>query len=449
MTEIATSDFRHPHRHIRLDTILRLRWLAALGQLAAIFIVAQGLEFDLPVIPCVAIVGLSAAVNLALQIAFNPMQRLEPIYAAALLALNIVELAALLFFTGGLQNPFSFLFLAPVLISATALPIRLTIALGVLAVACASALVFFHQPLPWDSDDPLVLPPIYLFGVWLSIVVAIGVTSLYAFQVTEEARKLSNALAATELVLTREQHLTQIDGLAAAAAHELGTPLSTIFLIARELEKSVHDNDHIAADLKTLREQAQRCRDILAKITQLSSSGAPFDRMPLSTLIEETVAPHRDFDVAIKVRLAVAATREPVGARNPAILYGVGNILENAVDFARTTVEVNAWWNAETVEIIVSDDGPGIAPDMLKRIGEPYLSRRRSTDEDQSAHTGLGLGIFIARTLLERTGAKVSFSNRTFPDHGAVVQIAWPRERFEADEPVAESVSWNGSNHPE
>ena len=153
------------------------------------------------------------------------MQRLEPVYAAALLALNIVELAGLLFFTGGLQNPFSFLFLAPVLISATALPIRLTIALGVLAVACASVLVFFHLPLPWDSDDPLVLPPIYLFGVWLSIVVAIGVTSLYAFQVTEEARKLSDALAATELVLTREQHLTQLDGLAAAAAHELGTPL--------------------------------------------------------------------------------------------------------------------------------------------------------------------------------------------------------------------------------
>lgn len=446
MTEIAGSDFRHPHRHVRLDTILRLRWLAALGQLAAIFIVAQGLDFDVPVIPCVAIVGLSAIANLVLQIAFNPMQRLEPVYAAALLALNIVELAALLFLTGGLQNPFSFLFLAPVLISATALPIRLTIALGVLAVACASALVFFHLPLPWDSDDPLVLPPIYLFGVWLSIVVAIGVTSLYAFQVTEEARKLSNALAATELVLTREQHLTQIDGLAAAAAHELGTPLATIFLISRELEKMVHDNDQLSGDLKTLREQAQRCREILSKITQLSSSGAPFDRMPLSTLIEETVAPHRDFGVAIKVRLAVAATREPVGARNPAILYGVGNILENAVDFARTTVEVNAWWNADTVEIIISDDGPGIAPDMLNRIGEPYLSRRRSTDEDQSKHGGLGLGIFIARTLLERTGAKVSFTNRTFPDHGAVVQIAWPRERFEADETTGETDSWNGSS---
>ena len=433
MTDVAASDFRHPRRYVRLDTILRLRWLAVLGQLAAIFVVVQGLEFDVEVAPCVTIIGLSALLNLALQVAFNTMQRLEPAYAAALLALNIIELAGLLFFTGGLENPFSFLFLAPVLISATALPIRLTIALGALAVVCASVLVYFHLPLPWDGDEPLVLPPIYLFGVWLSIAVAIGVTSLYAFQVAEEARQLSDALAATELVLTREQHLTQLDGLAAAAAHELGTPLSTIFLISRELENTVHDS-HIAGDLKTLREQAQRCRDILGKITQLSSTGAPFDRMPLSTLIEETVAPHRDFDVAIKVRIAVAATSEPVGTRNPAVLYGVGNILENAVDFARATVEVNAWWNNETVEIIISDDGPGIAPDVLKRIGEPYLSRRRNADENQSEHSGLGLGVFIARTLLERTGAKVSFTNRVFPDHGAVVQITWPRSRFEASE---------------
>src|SRR6201993_3202784 len=304
MTDIAASHFRPPRRPVRLDTILRLRWLAVLGQLAAIFIVAQGLEFDVPVIPCVAIVGLSAALNLALQIAFNPMQRLEPANAAALLALNIIELAALLFLTGGLQNPFSFLFLAPVLISATALPVRLTIALGLLAVACASVLVFFHLPLPWDFDEPLMLPPIYLLGVWLSIVLAIGVTSLYAFQVTEEARQLADALAATELVLAREQHLTQLDGLAAAAAHELGTPLSTIVLVSRELEKTLADtpqaNSQVTGDIKTLREQAQRCRDILSKITQLSSTGAPFDHMKLLTLIEERVARHGDSCVAFK-----------------------------------------------------------------------------------------------------------------------------------------------------
>jgi two-component system sensor histidine kinase RegB len=431
MTEIAASDFRHPQRHVRLDTILRLRWLAALGQLTAIFIVAQGLEFEFAVVPCLIIVSVSAVVNLALQIAFNPMQRLDPVHAAALLGFNILELAALLFFTGGLQNPFSFLFLAPVLISATALPVRLTIALGATAMACATVLLVFYLPLPWDTEEPLVLPTIYLFGVWLSILLAIGVTSLYSFQVTEEARKLSDALAATELVLAREQHLTQIDGLAAAAAHELGTPLSTIALVSRELERALAGNTDVAADIKTLREQTQRCRDILTKITQLSATGAPFDQMKLSTLIEETVAPHRDFGVAIKIRIAISGTKEPVGSRNPAILYGVGNLLENAVDFARAEVEVDAWWNNDTVEIVISDDGPGFAPDILKRIGEPYLSRRRASDEAAGEHQGLGLGVFIARTLLERTGATVAFSNRIFPDHGAVVQIVWPRRRFE------------------
>ncbi|QIO37078.1 ActS/PrrB/RegB family redox-sensitive histidine kinase [Bradyrhizobium sp. 1(2017)] len=439
MTEIADSDFHHAQRHIRLDTILRLRWLAVLGQLAAIFIVAQGLEFNVEIAPCVSIIALSAALNLGLQTAANPMQRLEPMQAAGLLALNIVELAGLLFFTGGLQNPFSFLFLAPVLISATALPARFTFGLGLLAVACASILFFFHFSLPWDSDDPLVLPPVYLVGVWLSIALAIGVTSLYSFQVTEEARKLADALAATELVLTREQHLTQLDGLAAAAAHELGTPLATIFLISRELEKTVKDAS-ISADLKTLREQTQRCRDILSKITQLSSTGAPFDHMKLSELIEEVVAPHRDFGVDIKVRIAVAVAAEPVGSRNPAILYGIGNIVENAVDFARTTVEVNAWWNKDHIELVISDDGPGIPPDILNRIGEPYLSRRRPQDEGGSERRGLGLGVFIARTLLERTGAKVSFTNRTFPEHGAVVQITWPRQRFEAIETLEETI---------
>lgn len=441
MTDTTVPEFRYHRRFVRLDTILRLRWLAVLGQLAAIFIVAQGLEFDVPILPCVAVIGFSAVLNLSLQIAFNPRQQLQPIWAATLLALNIAELAVLLFFTGGLQNPFSFLFLAPVLISATALTTRLTLALGLLAIACATALGFVHMPLPWNSDEPLALPPIYMTAVWLSIVLAIGVTSLYTFQVTDEASKLSDALAATELVLAREQHLTQLDGLAAAAAHELGTPLATIFLISRELEKTVDPSNPLAAELKTLSEQSKRCRDILAKLTQLSSSGAPFDQMRLSTLIEESVAPHRDFGIAIKVRIAVAGTSEPVVKRNPAILYGVGNILENAVDFAREAVEVNAWWNADTVEIVISDDGPGIAPDMLKRIGEPYLSRRPSIEEAQSQHGGLGLGIFIARTLLERTGAKIAFTNRPFPDHGAVAHISWPRDRFETVETAEDATA--------
>src|SRR6267154_5042732 len=348
MSDLSIEQQHHPMRSVRLDTLVRLRWLAVLGQSAAVLVVHDGFDFEVPFWACLAVIAAYGAVNVVLRLRFRWNQRLEPQHAAWLLALDIIELAVLLFLTGGLQNPFSFLFAGPVLISAAALPARMTLMLAGFAILCATVLMFVHYPLPWSSDDPLELPQPYMIGVWLSILLCIGYISIYAWQIIEESRQLAEALAATEIVLTREQHLTQLDGLAAAAAHELGTPLSTIFLISRELEKSLGDNSQLAGDIKTLREQAQRCRDILAKITQLSATGAPFDRMPLSTLIEESVAPHRDFGVAIKVRIAVAGTSEPVGTRNPAILHGVGNILENAVDFARTTVEVNAWWNTET-----------------------------------------------------------------------------------------------------
>jgi two-component system, sensor histidine kinase RegB len=436
MSDDAATDFREPRPHVRLDTILRLRWLAVLGQLATIFVVEQGLDFDLPLIPCLMVIAFSATVNIVLQIAFNPMRRLEPKHAAGLLALMIAELDALLFLTGGTENPFVILVLAPALIAATALPPRLTLALAAFAATSATVLTFWHLPLPWAEGNPLVIPITYTIASWIATLVAIGVTSLYAFQATEQSRKLSDALAAAELVLTREQHLTQIDGLAAAAAHELGTPLSTITLIVREIEKSLDPASPIAADVRMLREQTQRCRDILTKLTQLSAD-APFDRMRISALVEEAVAPHRGFGIAIRIRQTAPSKNEPVTRRNPAVLYGLGNILENAVDFARETVEVDAWWDSRNVEIVIADDGPGIAPDILRKIGEPYLSRRPA----DSGSGGLGLGVFIARTLLERSGAKVSFRNRIFPAHGAIVHVMWPREAFEIEEPRLEAAN--------
>jgi len=437
MSDDAATDFREPRPQVRLDTILRLRWLAVLGQLATIFVVEQGLDYDLPLIPCLVVIAFSSAVNIALQIAFNPMRLLQPLHAAGLLALMIAELDALLFLTGGMDNPFLILVLAPALIAATALPPRLTLALAGFAAASSTVLTFWHLPLPWTENPPFEVPMTYSIASWIATLVAIGVTTLYAYQATEQSRKLSDALAATELVLTREQHLTQLDGLAAAAAHELGTPLSTITLIVRELEKSLAADSPIAGDVKTLREQTQRCRDILTKLTQLSSSDAPFDRMRLSALVEEAVAPHRGFGIAIRIRQTAPARNEPVTRRNPAVLYGLGNILENAVDFARETVEVDAWWDSRNVEIVIADDGPGIAPDILRKIGEPYLSRRPA----DSGSGGLGLGIFIARTLLERSGAKVSFRNRVFPAHGAIVHIMWPREAFEIEETQLEPAN--------
>jgi two-component system sensor histidine kinase RegB len=422
----------HPRRNVRLDTLVRLRWLAIIGQTTAVLGVYYGLDFDLPIYACLAVIALATWLNVALRLRFQITQRLDPDRAAWLLAFDIAELAVLLFLTGGLQNPFAFLFLGPVLLSATALPPRFTLMLGGFAVACATALVFAHYPLPWDSDDPLKLPPIYMMGVWLSILLAIGFIGVYAWQITEESRQLADALAATELVLAREQHLSQLDGLAAAAAHELGTPLSTIAVIAKELENAIAKEAPHGDDVRLLREQATRCRDILSKLTELSSGGAPFDRMPLSALIEEVVAPHRNFGVAIDVALPAERRDEPEGARNPAILYGLGNLLENAVDFARERVTVSAQWSEDTVEVAISDDGPGFAPEIMARIGEPYVtSRHRNLKEPDEEPTGLGLGFFIAKTLLERSGAVLSFENRAVPARGAVVKLRWRREDFE------------------
>jgi two-component system sensor histidine kinase RegB len=418
-------------RQVRLDTLLRLRWFAIIGQTIAVVVVYYGLDFELPIWPCLAVIVLAVWLNVMLRVRFSASQRIEPDRAAWLLAFDTAELAALLFLTGGLQNPFAFLFLAPVLLSATALPPRLTLILGGFAMLCATILLFVHYPLPWENEDPLDLPWIYMLGVWLSILLSILFIGLYAWQITEEGRQLAEALAATELVLEREQHLSQLDGLAAAAAHELGTPLSTISVIAKELERAIPPDSPHAEDVRLLREQSQRCRGILAKLTELSASGEPFDRMPLTALIEEVVAPHRNFGVAIEVAVPQQVA-PPVGARNPAILYGLGNLLENAVDFAQKRVEVAADWNGEDVAVTISDDGPGFAPEIMDRIGEPYVrSSKRRRMNAGSETTGLGLGFFIAKTLLERSGATLNFENRAFPDRGAVVRVHWGREDFE------------------
>ena len=422
-------------RSVRLDTLVRLRWLAVIGQTITVLVVYWGLDFELPIWACLAVIALAAWLNVAVRIRFPSMHRLEPERAAWLLAFDTAELAVLLFLTGGLQNPFALLFLGPVLISATALPPRMTLMLGCFAIGCATLLIFVHGPLPWDNEIPLELPSIYVAGVWLSILLAIAFIGLHAWEITEDSRQLADALAATELVLAREQHLSQLDGLAAAAAHELGTPLSTITLIAKELELSIKPDSEHAEDVRLLSEQAKRCRTILGKLTELSS-GEPFDRMKLSTLIEEVIAPHRNFGVAINVALAANGFAEPIGGRNPAILYGLGNLVENAVDFAKERVEVAASWNGQDIDVTISDDGPGFAPEIMERIGEPYVTTHRrkhpSVDGEAPAHaSGMGLGFFIAKTLLERSGATLDFENRPSPEHGALVHVRWERGDFE------------------
>jgi two-component system sensor histidine kinase RegB len=430
MSTLDLERLHLPRRNVRLDTLIRLRWLSVIGQTVAVLVVYLGLEFDLPIWGCLSVIALSAWLNIALRVRFTAARRLEPSRAAWLLAFDIAELGALMYLTGGLENPFSFFFLGPVLLSATALPARMTIMLGAFAILCVTLLVFFHLPLPWSEDMPApFLPDTYVVAIWLSILLAIFFIGIYAWQITEESRQLVNAMAAAELVLAREQHLTQLDGLAAAAAHALGTPLSTISVIAKELEREMDPKSPHAEDIRLLREQAQRCRDILSKLGELPAESAHYDRLPLSGLLEEVAAPHRDFGIASDVKLA--GSDQPFGTRNPAILYGLGNLVENAVDFARERVEIAADWDDQTLTVVISDDGPGFAPEVMTRIGDPYVRSRRRRRMYASDDTGLGLGFFIAKTLLERSGARLTFANRNFPESGAVVTIRWPRDVFE------------------
>ena len=436
----SSPDIVQAARTVRLTTLIALRWFAVLGQTVTVLVVHYGLEFEVPLAACLSVIALSAWLNVAMRMHFRNVQRLAPRPVALLLGYDIAQLTVLMTLTGGIENPFAFLILAPVLIAAISLPLRHTLPLGVLAAACSTLIAFYFWPLPWTSNEQLVLPPLYILAIWVANLVAIVFIGAYAWQVAEEGRLMADALTATELVLAREQHLSQLDGLAAAAAHELGTPLSTIVVVAKELQLALGPGSPHADDVKLLREQAQRCREILGKLSALPADGAPFQRAKLSVLIDEVAAPHRNFGIAIDVVLPPQREGEPVTERSPAILYGLGNLVENAVDFAQARVEIAVRWSEQDVAVTISDDGPGFPSEILARIGEPYVtSRRRSGAE--SEESGLGLGFFIAKTLLERTGAALAFLNRPAPDKGAVVRVRWARGDFET---TAESILGGG-----
>jgi two-component system sensor histidine kinase RegB len=419
-------------RNVRLKTLVGLRWLAVVGQAIAVLGVHYVLEFEVPLAACLSVIALSGWLNVAMSMHFRNVQRLPPRSVALLLGYDIAQLTTLTMLTGGIENPFAFLILAPVLIAAISLPLRFTLPLGVFAVACSTFISFYFWPLPWTTNEQLVLPPLYIIGIWIANLVAIVFIGAYAWQVAEEGRLMADALTATELILAREQHLSQLDGLAAAAAHELGTPLSTISLVAKELQNALGPDSPHAEDVKLLREQAHRCREILGKLSALPAEGTPFQRAKLSLLIDEVVAPHRNFGITIDVVLPEERSGEPVMPRSPAILYGLGNLVENAVDFASDRVEIAVRWSEQDVAVTISDDGPGFSSEILARIGEPYVTsrRRRGTDGEEG---GLGLGFFIAKTLLERSGAALAFLNRQSPDTGAVVRVRWPRGELQAE----------------
>jgi two-component system, sensor histidine kinase RegB len=435
---------------LRLQTTIRLRWFAVVGQLLAVLFVYFGLGFDLPIGWCLLLISASAWLNVFLRLWFPARHRVEAAFATFLLAYDVFQLSVLLYLTGGIENPFTVLLAAPVTVSAATLPPRHTVALGAIALVASAGLVFAHYPLPWIPGSVLDLPTLYKIGTFAGVASCMVFIALYGWRLSKEGRQMSAALAATELVLAREQKLHALDGLAAAAAHELGTPLSTIVLVAKELERELPPGSAMADDIALLRTQAERCREILQTLTRKPSESDPLHAsLTISQLIEEAVAPHSVFPVQIEIDcgayvgsdlngVAETTQTEPIGERRPGLIYGVGNLIENAVEFARSKVTIRARWNEREVLITIMDDGPGFSPDVIDALGEPYVTTRRSagTKLDDGKATGLGLGFFIAKTLLERSGASVGMANRALPDRGAIVSVAWPRHAFEGREPA-------------
>lgn len=434
----AKGIFSERESQLRLQTSVRLRWVAILGQLAAVGVVTGLYGYAMPVASCLVLIALSAWLNVYLSIRFPARHRLNTRFATSLLAYDVLQLGALLYLTGGIQNPFAVLMAAPVTVSAATQPMRSTMLLGAITLATAAFLVTQYHPLPWIEGFRFELPRDYKLGVLAAILASTVFLAIYTWRISKEARQMSAALAATDMVLASEQRLHALDGLAAAAAHELGTPLSTIVLVAKELERDLGQESRYIEDLTLLRTQAQRCREILQKLTKKPDEQDPMHAtVSVREIIDEAVAPHRMSGKRVIISAApimgaeAEGRAEPVGERRPGVIYGLGNIIENAVDFAESEVEVTARWSAEDVTVTIADNGPGFPPELMDNIGEPYVSTRRLQDKREKEHSGLGLGFFIAKTLLERSGASVNFSNRPSPRHGAIILVAWPRKAFE------------------
>ncbi len=441
-------------RGVRLETLVRLRWLAVLGQLAAVLFVSLVLGFEMPFWPAMLVIAITAWLNIVLTLRWRTTTRLDERHAALLLAFDIIQLASLLYLTGGLYNPFAFLFLAPVIISAASLPSERTMVLGSLALGLITALAFFHMPLPWWPGQQFEPPPLYVWGMWGALVSGIVFTALYVQRVARETREMAEALAAAELALARQQQLYALDGLAAAAAHELGTPLATISVVARELRRECPDDADacpeerrgFCEDLDLLVSQAERCREILSRLADhRAQSDAMLALVKLTVMLEEIIEPVRgpDLDVRLEIVAREGAdgcpSPEPVIRRNPGILYGLANIVENAGDFAESEVVIEAEWDDEEIAVTIMDDGTGFSEAIMDRLGEPFVTTRgnyytapEGMESDERA-PGMGLGFFIAKTLLERTGAVLGLANRPAPEHGAIVRVAWPRHVLEAE----------------
>ncbi|MEM9318217.1 MAG: ActS/PrrB/RegB family redox-sensitive histidine kinase [Pseudomonadota bacterium] len=442
---------------VRLRTLLVLRWLAIGGQTIAVVIASFYLGLRVELGLCFLAIGASVVSNLVAMAVFPENQRLSDRDAMLTLLFDLAQLAFLLFLTGGLNNPFALLILAPVTISASALTLRSTLFLGLAAIGLVTLLAFFYLPLVTATGTMFELPSIFVAGFWCAIVIGIVFLSGYARRVAQESYSMSQALAATQMALAREQKLTDLGGVVAAAAHELGTPLATIKLVSTELVEELDHRADLQEDARLIRDQADRCRDILRSMGRAGKDDLHLRTAPLDAVLREAAEPHANRGIFIHYNLSPedwAEPAQPTILRLPEVIHGLRNLAQNAVDFARRNVWIEAHWSDDVIRVRMIDDGPGFPSDLLGRLGDPFLRRRRSeTGTARPGYEGMGLGLFIAKTLLERSGAQVEFHNASDPflsdedqteKRGAIVAVTWPRGQItlapdEAAKPLGEN----------
>ncbi|NVO55894.1 ActS/PrrB/RegB family redox-sensitive histidine kinase [Rhodobacteraceae bacterium B1Z28] len=438
---------------IRLRTLILLRWVAIFGQITAITVAQRTYHVQLEVGLCYLAIGVSVMGNLTAIMLFPQNKRLSEFENFLMVLFDLLQLAFLLYLTGGLNNPFALLLVGPVTISANVMSTRSTLIVGGVAIFLTTLLAEFHLPLSTNLGLELRIPEILLFGNWAAIIIAIVFIGAYSHRVSSEVQSMSEALSATHMALAREQKLTDLGGVVAAAAHELGTPLATIKLTSSELIEELDDRPDLKEDAALIREQANRCRDILRDMGRAGKDDLHLRQAPLSTVVHEAAEPHIDRGKIVHFDegpVQDGDVQQPSILRKPEIIHGLRNLIQNAVDFARANVWVEAEWTTDRITISIMDDGRGYPSQMIGRIGDPFMRRRRA-ESDQRArpeYEGMGLGLFIAKTLLERSGAQLAFANGSDPyqhlsDHpdrkGAIVKVSWPRNLIDAqkgDTPV-------------
>lgn len=451
MTGITLPEREPRGDWVRLRTLILLRWMAIAGQLAAILVADRVYGLQLPLSLCYLAVAVSIIANLFSITLFPENKRLNEAEAFFTLLFDLAQLAFLIFLTGGLTNPFALLVLAPVTISASTLRLRSTVMLGAAAILLISVAVFWHVPLRFADGRELVIPRLFEFGFWLSIVIGILFLGLYSRRVATEIRSMSEALLATQMALAREQKLTDLGGVVAAAAHELGTPLATIKLVSSELMAELQGQPVLLEDARLIGEQADRCRDILRDMGRAGKDDLHLRQAPLSAALREAAEPHMARGKRVEFSFAPvdgSPDRQPTILRRPEIIHGLRNLVQNAVDFARTTVWIEGEWTDRSVTVRIIDDGDGFPPNVIGRIGDPFVRSRRDAPQaaQRPGYEGMGLGLFIAKTLLERSGAELTFANATDPflppeDRpercGAVVEAVWAMADLAAPSGVA------------